>query len=179
MVGSLNAYARHRKSLGLIGGSLAAVQKARDTKRIVLRPDGQIDFETADSDWAKNSNRHQQRPKRVSASAEKPPVKAVPEIDSESFLEAQKTARMGESSRSADGAQKNARVKLLEGAIVEFHWADVGSRIQNAIMGIPARMVNRLPLEWRREVLAVAQDEVRAILKALSDELRRADPKAA
>jgi hypothetical protein len=46
---SLRQYARHR------GVSLAAVQKAIKTNRIVTLPDGQVESEAADLDWERNT----------------------------------------------------------------------------------------------------------------------------
>jgi len=46
----------------------------------------------------------------------------------------------------------------------------LGVKIRDAVMALPARMANRLPAEWRRQVLAVAEEEARSVLAALSDE---------
>src|SRR5881628_3075144 len=51
---SLRAYARSRKERGLPGGSLPAVQKAIQTKRITAG-EGGIDPEAADEAWARNT----------------------------------------------------------------------------------------------------------------------------
>jgi hypothetical protein len=61
MKGSLRSYAKHRKDLGLPGGSLASVQKALKTQRISACSDGQIEFETADRSWSEKTNQSQQR----------------------------------------------------------------------------------------------------------------------
>ena len=46
---SIRAYARHR------GVSHVAVKKAIDTGRITALPDGTIDPDTADAQWAQNT----------------------------------------------------------------------------------------------------------------------------
>lgn len=49
---SLRAYGRHRRALGLPGGTLAGVKKALQTGRISLAPGGGIDPAIADPMWA-------------------------------------------------------------------------------------------------------------------------------
>lgn len=53
---SLRQYAEHRKSLGLRGGSLRAVQKALETERIHAEPDGRIEPDRSDREWASNTD---------------------------------------------------------------------------------------------------------------------------
>ena len=50
-------YARHRKELGLSGGSETGVRKALAEGRISLEPDGSIDPAKADALWGANSSR--------------------------------------------------------------------------------------------------------------------------
>jgi hypothetical protein len=59
---SLRAYSRHR------GCALSAVQKAINTGRISVQPDGKIDPAQADIQWARNTQRHA------------PPVTQVPPV---------------------------------------------------------------------------------------------------
>lgn len=56
---SLRAYARHRAELGLVGSSLAAVQKAIASSRITPI-NGKIDPEVADIQWAQKTDADQQ-----------------------------------------------------------------------------------------------------------------------
>lgn len=56
MRGTVTAYAKYRRAKGLHGGTLRAVQKARDSGRIVFDADGSIDFARADKEWEHNSN---------------------------------------------------------------------------------------------------------------------------
>jgi phage terminase Nu1 subunit (DNA packaging protein) len=62
--------------------------------------------------------------------------------------------------------------KLIDAHAVEQRWTEIAVRIQNAVMGLPAQIVNRLPAEWRRDVQAAATDEARKILTALSNDIR-------
>jgi hypothetical protein len=71
MTGSLNAYAKHRKSAGLIGGTLQGVQKAVASGRITVTRQGAnyvVDFDRADAEWASNTHptqgREEKRPPR-------------------------------------------------------------------------------------------------------------------
>jgi hypothetical protein len=52
---SLRAYAKHRKALGLRGGTDAAVRKAVATGRIRLLADGTVDPVAADASWDANT----------------------------------------------------------------------------------------------------------------------------
>jgi hypothetical protein len=52
---SQRGYARHRKELGLRGGSLRAVQIAIERERIPVLPDGKIDPVAADLAWSANT----------------------------------------------------------------------------------------------------------------------------
>lgn len=66
---SIRAYARHR------GVSHVAVKKAIDTGRITALPDGTIDPDTADAQWAQNTL----QPRKTSAPEPKPATSARPE----------------------------------------------------------------------------------------------------
>jgi len=56
---SLRAYARHRRTLGLSGGTLRSVQKAIESGRITLI-DGKVDPEVADIQWERKTDVVQQ-----------------------------------------------------------------------------------------------------------------------
>lgn len=58
---SRRAYAVHRKERGLPGGSHTAVNKALETGRIALEPDGTIDPAKADAQWERGTNAAFQR----------------------------------------------------------------------------------------------------------------------
>jgi hypothetical protein len=77
MQGSLNAYAKHRKFLGLQGGNLMAVQKARDSGRISVVQDANgnyvVDFEKADAQWAANTHPTQGRETKAEQAARSQP----------------------------------------------------------------------------------------------------------
>jgi phage terminase Nu1 subunit (DNA packaging protein) len=54
---NLTDYAKHRKALGLPGGTLTAVRNAIADGRIVKGVDGKIDAAQADADWLANTGR--------------------------------------------------------------------------------------------------------------------------
>ena len=68
---SLRAYAKHRKALGLIGGTDTAVKKAIESRRIVngVTADGQIIAEIADAEWGRNTGPRPRVRGRVAHSA--------------------------------------------------------------------------------------------------------------
>jgi hypothetical protein len=77
---SIRAYARHR------GVSHVAVKKAIDTGRITPLPDGTIDPETADAQWAQNtlqprSAAAQEKAGTTRARPAPPPAEATPQRD--------------------------------------------------------------------------------------------------
>lgn len=161
--------------------SAAGITRATQSGRLPRGEDGLYDLDEARKQLAANTNAAKSRAgraqqKSTAADQSEPvPRKRKP---AETLNEAQTRKEIA----LANLREKEDREKdrtLIETEVVHTHWSDIGVRLQNAIMGMPARLVNRLPAEWRREVLSVAQDEARAILTALSDEIRRADPQAA
>ena len=79
---SIRAYARHR------GVSHVAVKKAIDTGRITAQPDGTIDPEAADAQWAQNTvqPRKAAAPKVSSAKARALPEREAPEPSTPALL---------------------------------------------------------------------------------------------
>lgn len=169
-------YARSRKARGLPGGTAPAVWRAVHTKRIEL-VDGLIDPEQADQDWERRTDHRQRR--RARENIRPDGASAEPKIEKSdgNFQEAQRQ-REWERVKRERLARRKEEGELIEVALVESHWSDITGRFQSAVLGLPAQMANRLPAEWRREVLAVAADEARRALVALSNEIR-ADKRAA
>ena len=67
---------------------------------------------------------------------------------------------------------KRKQGELVDLALVESEWTRIAIQFRSAVLGLPGRIVNRIPAEYRREVLAAADDEVRQVLTALSNEIR-------
>lgn len=81
---------------------------------------------------------------------------------------------MHEQAKAAKAAMEAQRLegKLIDRKTVEAEWCDIAAHVQAAVMSLPGRIANRLPAEWKRDVLAAAQDEGRHVLTALSNEIR-------
>jgi phage terminase Nu1 subunit (DNA packaging protein) len=127
------------------------------------------------------------RPAKVEKPKAAPPVNATPRPEAQRSPPVTMPRREQQDTRSLSEAQRHREwirakkdqllLDKLEGQLidrdaVERNWADIAMRTQNAVMGIPAQIVNRLPAEWRRDVLTAAEDETRKVLTALSDEVR-------
>jgi len=67
---------------------------------------------------------------------------------------------------------KRKQGELLDRSAVESEWTRIAVQFRTAVLGLPGRIVNRIPAEYRREVLAAAEDEARQVLTALSNEIR-------
>lgn len=161
---------------------------------------GRVDFAVADAAWARVVNplqqqrsQHQRAAQERQAAAEPareapaaplqttaipPPAsarRAMPPLTTISAAQLRRELVRIERESLKLAQEKKLLVPLAE---VESAWTDVGVRLKNAVLSIPAQMVNRLPAEWRRDVLTAATDEVRKVLDSLSNEIR-SDPKAA
>ena len=76
---SVRAYARHRKALGLDGGSDTAVWKAIRDRRVVkgVTADGKIIAEIADAEWERNTGPRPRVRSRVAAPSTGGPTRQV------------------------------------------------------------------------------------------------------
>jgi hypothetical protein len=163
------------------GISKVAAYKRVKTGKVKADENGLIDVEEAATQWDQNRDRIQGA-KNPGGMTKRPDAPAAathreqPE-DKSSFSEAQR-AREWLRVKKEKLAVEIAEGKLVSALDAERAWADAGVKIRDAVMGLPARVCNRLPDEWRREVANVLSDEARKILSALSDEIR-SDPKAA
>lgn len=172
VVGSLSGYAKHRKSKGLTGGSLAAVQKARDSKRISLESDGRVDFEKADGEWRKNSLARQQRkpiPANQPAFANVTPITAVGQAPEEAidgtYLEAQRQEKW-EQVLTRRLARKQKELGLIEFSKVNAWVAGMILRAASILDRIPDELSDRLAQQ-------TDPIEVKKLLKTDIDRARR------
>jgi hypothetical protein len=90
---------------------------------------------------------------------------------------AQLQHELAKAARAAIEAQR-LEGKLVDRQTVQQEWTSIAASIRSAVLALPARIINRLPAEDRRRVLPVVEEEARAVLSALSDEIRN-DSKAA
>ena len=76
---SVRAYARHRKALGLDGGSDTAVWKAIRDRRVVkgVTADGKIIAEIADAEWERNTGPRPRVRSRVASPSTGGPTRQV------------------------------------------------------------------------------------------------------
>jgi phage terminase Nu1 subunit (DNA packaging protein) len=66
------------------------------------------------------------------------------------------------------------RGELIDAREAELAWAEAGVTIKNAVLGLPNRVLNRMPAELRGELAPVLDTEVCATLTALSGQIRGA-----
>jgi hypothetical protein len=88
-----------------------------------------------------------------------------------SMAHAQLMHEQAKAARSALEAQR-LEGKLIDRKAVDAAWADVCARLRDGVMGLPVRVCNRCPAEWRRELAPVLADEARKTLTEISNELR-------
>jgi phage terminase Nu1 subunit (DNA packaging protein) len=72
--------------------------------------------------------------------------------------------------REIEEAKK--RGELVSAADVESAWLGITTQIRNSILGVRSRVINRIPIEYRKEVSPVLEDELRQVLTSVSDNVR-------
>jgi hypothetical protein len=165
VVGSLRAYAKHRKDLGLTGGSLAAVQKAIKSGRI--QPvDGGIVFHEADKSWDANSDHRQQRRAR---SLEVPGHFQADPAMGGTFLEAQRRHEWVKVQKA------ELELKVKEGELwasdkVQEEWDALVTSTRSHLLLLPGKIAHKLaasaePLECQ----AILDKAIKEALKSLSE----------
>jgi hypothetical protein len=175
MTGSQRAYAKHRKELGLAGGSLAAVQKALKTSRITKGSDGQIEFARADRDWEANLNqRKARRPKSAAKAAPLPagdPDKAADpsEIPPDNFLEAQRQSEWLKVQKQ-EMELRLRREELAEVSDFEEAHALIVASAQSRLLGLAGKLGPKVAgMSDPRECSALIDREIREVLSALTE----------
>ena len=159
---SLRAYSRHR------GCSLAAVQEARDSGRLVesLTADGKIsDAALADREWDANT-REDRRPITGPAAAPEALPTSRPKHDLQE-LRARELAARAELMELELGERKRELVPVAAArADVMAMYAVVKTRL----LAVPSALAQRLscPEDLKREIALQADDLIRAALDELS-----------
>lgn len=175
---SMRQYAESRKLRGLPGGTAMAVSKAAAAGRIQLI-NGKIDPVAADADWSRNTRTNL-------GDLHEPAGLPEPEPRDEAKDEPRRT---GAGRRPTPGTLAHAqfvketakakrevwKTQLEEGSLIEVakvdaKWTEVATRVKEGGMALPTRIVNRLPEEWRRQVFAIATEEVHRFLTAIHHE---------
>jgi phage terminase Nu1 subunit (DNA packaging protein) len=148
----------------ILGISHVALKKAADAGRAPREPDGTFDLTAVQaSEW------WQGRSGGVATGGRKLGDLSKIELEKRLLIERQRKLK------TANDRERKLSVNAADAALA---WAESGKKISDAVRGLPARIVNRLPSEWRHEVMIVAEEETRQTLTALSDEIR-CDPAAA
>jgi phage terminase Nu1 subunit (DNA packaging protein) len=144
---SLRAYAAHRKTQGLPGGSLQAVQRAVQARRVtVAMVDGVKripDPEAADREWAENTDRSR-APGWVKDWADD--VEGGQDDDGQDDdgkASSLSTASAREKHWKAELAELNYKQRageLVNAADVAAEYADFCSTVRTKVLGVPSRM---------------------------------------
>lgn len=177
---SIRAYARHR------GVSHVAVKKAIETGRITLLPDGTIDPQRADEEWAKNtvSQRRAAAQEKASttkarpAPAEAKPQRNVADASTAPISAGGMSLLQARTINEVVKAQTNKlRLAQLKGELIDraqaiAHVFKLARTERDAWLNWPSRIVPRLAaeLDVDEHKLFVALDAaVRAHLEELGD----------
>lgn len=174
---SLRAYARHRATRGLIGGTLHAVQRAIATGRITPI-EGKIDPEVADIQWAEKTDAVQQARGARGGHAPRPDAPAPRELpptgDREGYF-ATKERRERAEADLAELELKERRGELVKKADVERETFAVQRALRDRLTGIPDRIAPMLAPETDvgkcHEIVA---SEIRAALREVVQALAEA-----
>ncbi len=182
--GSMRAYARHRAELGLDGQTAEGVSRALDSNRISREPDGQIDFEKADAEWAANTKPSiNNRTARHRGAIPRPPSAAS------TIRTAQPQVGSAQNQQSANGFAQARALKegfhaglaqlefkkrsgeLLPKAEIEQRWSALVSSARNRLLLVAAKCAPKMGgTDDVRERQAIIEREIREALQALSEE---------
>jgi len=163
---SLRAYARMR------GCSLTAVQKAISSKRITTLPDGTIDPERANQEWAKNTFAGQTIHKPSAASPDRiPPVhESVPGSGDPvtAYLRA-RAVRESFAARTAQLEYEERAGKLIQAVRASEYAAGFSSIVKDGLMAMPDRLAPMLAaVDDERAIHRMLAAEVSAMLRKVS-----------
>ena len=159
---SLRGYARHR------GVALSAVQKAIQSNRISTLPDGRVDSEIADAEWARNTA---PRPDNKASQADAPRSTTEPALKLDGGLEYARARAVRENymARLAKIEFEERSGKLVSRDEVEIAAFNRFRTFRDGMLNIPDRLA---------AVLAAETDPAR-VFELLSTEIRKALMEAA
>jgi hypothetical protein len=162
-------YAKHRKQLGLSGGSQPGVSKAIKTKRITCNADGMIDPVQADKDWEENSNRRQRRDVKSNSLASAEQIQITEGKTGGTFLEAQ-CAHEWLKVRKEEMELKRKRGELWDAGQTQSAMDDLVSVTRSHLLLIPAKLSHKVaPITDPAECQAIIDREIKEALKSLSE----------
>lgn len=180
MKGSLRAYARYRQEMGLDGGTLAGVQRAIASGRIVREQDGSIDFEKADAAWLNNTAptvssrtaRHRAAQPNAPAVGEATrPAQNRAAVKVGGAYQQARTLREGFLAQLSELEYRRKAGDLVVLSEVEKEWSSIMSVIRNRMLLLPAKLAPRLAaLTDARECHVAIDGELRAALAQLAED---------
>jgi len=166
---SIRAYARMR------GCAKSAVEKAIKTRRITLLPDGTIDPEQADHEWAKNTlagrapNRAQAAPPPLRGGSVIPPPEVTPSGDPvTAYLRARAVNETFKAKVSQLEYEERSR-KLIPAARASEYAATFSAIVKDALMSMPDRLAPMLAaVDDEKAIHRMLAAEVTAVLKKVN-----------
>ena len=164
---SLRAYARLR------GCSLTAVQKAIASKRITTLPDGTIDPERANKEWAKNTFAGQ-TVNRTPAAAREERIPPTPEPQAAAgdpvaqYLRA-RAVKTSFEARTAQLEFEERAGKLIQAVRASEYAATFSAIVKDGLMAMPDRMAPMLAaVDDEKVIHRMLAAEVSALLRKVS-----------
>jgi len=174
------------RDLGVTKGRISQLLKVG----LPMRRDGMIDRDVAFA-WYAEHVRPRVKPvartgdgirQRASAAASPAPSAKAAQIgdidhagNDDATTDADGAEYLRSRTRHETARANRAELDLLvqQGRLVDVEeickwWAIIATAVRDEVMAIPSRIVNRLPEEWRRQVNALAQEETRSVLTAIS-----------
>lgn len=159
MLLSQRKYAEHRKTLGLRGGSLGAVQKALAAGRIQLT-DGLVDSDAADAAWGENTNPAKVREPQTSAKRDSASV-----ADQQLELLTEKTLTARTKRLQLEG-------EVILAAHAEQAFGELVDTAKNLLLRVPDDLAERLAASKEpAECRSILVHEIRQALMGLEKEL--------
>ncbi len=158
-----------RRCAALLGISHVALRKAAETGRAPQTADGRFDLdEVKASQWwrAKQAASAVMEEHPAPSSAQQSRVSQVSKADLDKLLALERREKL----RIENDREKKNTVRVSDAVVA---WSIAGRKISSAVLGIPNRVLNQLPAEWRQGVSAVLEAEIRNTLESLAHELER------
>lgn len=163
---SLRAYAAHRRSLGLTGGTLPAVRKAITTERLqasLVKVAGVTkiaDPELADREWSANTDPGRGFTEDGEDVDEKPESPMVRAAAREKHWKAER----------AEIEVRRLAGELVDAEEVQAEFVDLCTTVRNKLLGLPNRMKQAHP-DLTLQHLATLDQYVRESLEDLPDDV--------
>lgn len=172
---SIKAYARHRKALGLPGGSPAAVRKARERGQIEVAADGTIDPEAADRMWPADPARlPQEDGEPHGGTGEDGDPEDVPgSRGGTSLADARRRKELALAERREIEVQQ-LRGELVSRRAVASAWFEIQRITRDRVLLTPDRLAEVLAAESDPDVVRVKlETELRSALEVAAFDIER------